>query len=517
MDPANVAQAMTYTSAIALAAGIILVIAGLVRVGWVAEFLSKPIVTGFVFGLTLLVIIGELPNLLGIPVTPGDVVSRISLLVRNADQIDLLTSAVGVTALATLFVGQRLLPRVPWALLVLIGGIAVSHWRDLAARGVDIVGAVPSGLPTPSVPLVPVTRLVDIALAGAAIAIVGLAEGLSAGRLFAAKGGYRVDTNQELLATGGANIGSGLFHGLGVAGSLSKTAAVDRAGGTSQVSGLSAAAVAIAAILLVAPALSALPKAILSAIVINAVWGLLDLPAIRRFAKVRRNDGLAALVAALGVLLAGPLLGLLMAVGQSLLGLVYRSSRVDMDVLGKIPGEKAAWGGLRDHPERTPVPGILILRVNVSLFWVNAAQVQEAVLAAVKAAPDTKALVLDLESTDQLDTTSADMLSELRDELTERSVDLYLIRLRWRVRAVLARSGFRARLGEDHLWHSISQAVRHARRQHKIERPQKQEATPDEIEAAADAEEREEVVVASAHDNEHDSEHDGEGLSRRRP
>ena len=231
----------------------------------------------------------------------------------------------------------------------------MSHWRDLAARGVDIVGAVPSGLPTPSVPLVPVTRLVDIALAGAAIAIVGLAEGLSAGRLFAAKGGYRVDTNQELLATGGANIGSGLFHGLGVAGSLSKTAAVDRAGGTSQVSGLSAARSRLPRFSRRATFRTA--EGDPSAIVINAVWGLLDLPAIRRFAKVRRNDGLAALVAALGVLLAGPLLGLLMAVGQSLLGLVYRSSRWTWTSWARFRARRRPGAVSEIIPSAPPSPG----------------------------------------------------------------------------------------------------------------------------------------------------------------
>ena len=249
-------------------------------------------------------------------------------------------------------------------------------------------------------------------------------------------------------------------------------------GGTSQVSGLSAAAIAIVAILLVAPALSILPKAVLSAIVINAVWGLLDLAAIRRYMKVRRNDGIAALVAAGGVLIAGPMLGLVIAIGQSLLGMVYRSSRVDVEVLGKIPGEKAAWGGVRQHPERTTIPGILVLRVDVSLFWVNAAEVQEAILQAVDAAPDTKALILNLESTDQLETTSADMLSELREQLAERNVDLYLVRVRWPVRTVLAHSGLRARLGEDHLWHNVAQGIREARRQHGIERPGQPEPEP---------------------------------------
>jgi sulfate permease, SulP family len=490
LGPANIPEAVAYTSAIALAAGVVLVVAGLLRVGWVAEFLSKPIVTGFVLGLTVLVIIGELPNLLGIPVPLGDVLERISVLVGSADEIDLLTAAVGVGALAVLFIGPRLVRQVPWSLVVLIAGVAGSRWLDLADHGVAVVGEVPGGLPTPSIPFVPATRLVDVLLAGVAIALVGLAEGLSAGRLFAAQHGYRLDTDQELVAAGAANVGSGLFGGLGVAGSLSKTAAVDRAGGNSQVSGLSAAVLAILAILIAAPALSVLPRAILSAIVIHAVWGLIDVKAVRRYLSIRTNDGISAAVAALGVLIAGPLLGLVIAVGQSLLGLVYRSSRVDVEILGKVPGEKAAWGGIRRHPERTPVPEILVLRVNVSLFWVNAAEVQDAILEKVDATPDIKALILDLESTDQMETTSADMLSALHEQLAERGVDLYLVRVRWPVRTVLAHHGLRAQLGEDHIWHSISQGVREARRKHNIERPGRPES-----EVAAP---EEEVIVAGA-------------------
>ena len=497
MHPASVAEAVTYASAIALAAGLVLILGGVLRVGWVAEFLSKPIVTGFVFGLTILVIIGELPNLLGIPVTPGDVLHRISVLALNIDQIKPLTAAVGVSSLAVLFIGQRLLPRVPWALVVLVLGLAASYWFDLAARGVAVVGQVPRGLPTPSIPLMPLDRLVDVAFAGAAVAFVGLAEGLSAGRLYAAKGRYRLDTNQELIAFGGANVGSGLFGGLGVAGSLSKTAAVDRAGGTSQVSGLSAAVIAIAAILLVAPTLSILPKAVLSAIVINAVWGLMDVAAIRRYLKVRKNDGVSSLVAAVGVLVAGPMLGLLFAIGQAILGMVYRSSRAEVEVLGKIPGEKASWGGVRKHPERTTIPGILVLRINVSLFWVNAAGVQEVILEAVDAEPETKALILDLEASHQLGVTTADMLSETREQLAERNVDLYLVRLHWPVRTVLARSGLRAQLGEDHLWHGISQAVRVARRRHGIARPEHPEAEPVLVDEAEDVEVVEDEVVVT--------------------
>src|SRR4051812_24232052 len=225
LGPRDIREAMTYTSAIALAAGVILVIAGLLRIGWVAEFLSKPIVTGFVFGLTLLVIIGELPNLLGIRVPMGDVLDRIVSLVRGIDQIDLLTAVLSAAALAILFLGPRISRAVPWSLVVLIGGLVGSRGFDLADRGIAVVGPVPAGPPTPAIPIVPATKLVDVVLAGAAIALVGLAEALSAGRLFAVKHGYRLETNQELVANGAANIGSGVFGGLGVAGSLSKTAA----------------------------------------------------------------------------------------------------------------------------------------------------------------------------------------------------------------------------------------------------------------------------------------------------
>jgi anti-anti-sigma factor len=180
--------------------------------------------------------------------------------------------------------------------------------------------------------------------------------------------------------------------------------------------------------------------------------------------------------------------------------MVYRSSRVDLEVLGKIPGEKAAWGGVRQHPERTTIPGIVVLRVNVSLFWVNATEVQEAILQAVDAAPDTKALILNLEATDQLETTSADMLSELHEQLAERNVDLYLVRVRWRVRTVLAHAGLRARLGEDHLWHNVAQGIREARRQHGIERPGQPEPEP----VVGEAEE--EIIATPTFDDEPESE-----------
>jgi anti-anti-sigma factor len=232
--------------------------------------------------------------------------------------------------------------------------------------------------------------------------------------------------------------------------------------------GVVAALLSLVVILAIAPALSRLPTAVLSAIVVYAVWKLMDVSAIRRYARVRRNDIIAAVVAVLGVLAFGPLYGLLLAIAGSVLGLVYRSSRVDVEVMGKVPHEKAAWGGTRNHDERPTFPGVLVLRVDAPVFWVTAAPVHDVVLAKVEAAPGTRAVVLDLEATNQMDTTSADMLAELLRELRQRGIDLYLVRVMWPVRRLLRRSGLMRDLGEDHMWHSISQGVREARRAHGL-------------------------------------------------
>ena len=463
-DPA---KAVAYTSALALAAGVSLILAGLFKLGWAAEFMSRPIVTGFVFGLVLLIILGEIPSLLGMPPVKGDVLSRAWSIFTSLGEINPLTAAIGVAALAALFLGARFAPRLPWGLIVLVAAITASDTFGLAGSGVATVGSVPTGLPGISLPGVGLGDVPQIITGGLALALVGLAEGVSAARLLAARGGYSVDTNQELVATGAANIGSSVLGGMGVAGSLSKTAAAERAGSKTQVTGIAAAVIVVLALIAFAGALEPLPRCVLSAIVIQAVWGLLDLDALRRYIAVRRNDFLAAMAAMIGVLLLGPLYGLLFAIGQSLLGLVYRSSRVHVDVMGKVPGEKAAWGSAQRHPERRTVDGVLVLRLDVPLFWANATEVVTQVLTTVDEHPGTHSLLLDLEATSQLDTTSVDALDVLLTKLQARGVELYLVRVFQRARDVLRRSGFLDRLGSDRMWHSISAGVRAAREEHE--------------------------------------------------
>ena len=463
-------RAVALTTAIAIVAGLTLATAGLLRVGWLAEFLSKSIVTGFVFGLALTIVVGEMHTLLGFSGVGDTALVRAWHTILDLGQTDGTTLLVSVTALVMLFGGGRLVPRMPWSFVVVIIGIGVSNLLDLSARGVAVVGTVPGGLPSLGLPGIPVADLGPIVSAGALVALVAAAEGLSAARIFALRGNTEVDSNQELLGAGVANVAAGLSGGLAVAGSLSKTAAAERAGGRTQLTGLIAAGLVGAVLLFLTGALADLPLAVLSAVVVNAVWGLMDVSAIRRYARVRRADFIAALVGLVGVIIAGPFYGLVAAVALSLLAIVYRSARLDIDVMGKIDGEKAAWGSIARHPERRTFRGVLVLRPDAPIFWANAEHLKEIVMTSVHGSDGIRAVVLDLESTNQIDVTSVDMLTELLLDLRDEGIELYLVRVFQRVRQVLKRAGFVELIGDDHMWHSMSAGVRAARAQAKRQR-----------------------------------------------
>ena len=456
-------DAVRVTAALAIATGLVLLLCGLLRVGWVAEFLSKPIVTGFVFGLTLTIVVGELPVLIGVPKPPGDVIGVIVRTFQELDEADLATALVGGAALLVLFGGARLAPRVPWGLITLVLGVIVSELLDLANEGVATVGEVPAGLPPLGLPLISRHDYAAVAFAGFSLALVAVAEGLAAARLFAEQEGYRVETERELIGVGASNIAAGLSSGMAVAGSLSKTATADRAGATSQITGLVSAVLVVIVLLRFTWFFTDLPRAVLGAIVVAAVWGLMDVAGMRRYARIRRADFVAASICALAVVFFGPLPGLGIAIGVSLLAIIYRASRPRLEVLGKIPGEKAAWGRVRGHADRRPVDGVLVVRLEVPLFWANAIAIEDWLLAQVDRHPDTRALVLDLEATTALDTTTVDVMTHLLHELQRRQVQLYLARVLRSARGVLERSGYMDLLGAGRSWHSISQCVREAR------------------------------------------------------
>jgi sulfate permease, SulP family len=465
-DPAVATQTAV---TLALVAGVVLVVTGLLPVGWAAEFLSKAIATGFVFGLTLTIIIGELPTLLGVKAPGSTAPQKLWNLAGVLGDFHPTTLLVGAVALVVLFGGSALAPRLPWSLLTVIGAIACSSALDLEDHGVVVVGRVPGGLPSLALPHFGSARLAELLTGGVLVALVVLAEGLAAARLYAQQGNYSVDTDKELVAVGLANVAAACSGGMAVGGSLSKTAASVRAGGRTQATGLVTGLIAVATLLLFTSSLATLPRAALSAVVIHAVWGLMDVAALRRYRLVRVNDFVAAIGGLVGVLVAGPFYGLVLAIAVSLLGIVYRQSKIGVDVLGKIPDEKAAWGSLRNHPERRAPDGVLVLRPTTAIFWANAERLREQILAFETRNPGLYAILLDLEATHQFDSTSLDMLYELMRELRRRGVDLYLVRVFRLVRTVLRRGSFLEELGEDHMWHSISAGLRAARTSHRAE------------------------------------------------
>ncbi len=456
-------RAIAMTAGVAVAAGVWLTLFGLLRLGWVTDFISRPVIVGFSFGLGLTVLAGELTHLLGIPPEDPHFVQRVLHTVENIGQTNPYTLAIGALGLAVLFIGGARRPAVPWALLLMVAGIALAQFFDTRGHDVEVIGAIPAGLPTLGLPDVSTTDIVPIAVGGLAVAVAAVGEGLSAARIFASREGYRINADSEFLGSGMANIGAGLSGGMGVCGSLSRTATSVNSGSRTQVSGLTAALVSVVFLLTLTGVLADVPRVILSCIVVVSVWFLLDVRTLRYYRRVRHNDYVSALVGLGGVVFFGPLYGLLAAVALSMLGVLYRSSRVNIDALGKIPGEKAGWGAAAEHPERTLVPGVLILRLDAPLFWANCEPTHQRILEHIDASEDLRALVLDLEATGQMDTTTTAMLRELLAELRAMDIDLFIARLHYRARVVLERDGFTDELGPSHMWHSISQTVKAAK------------------------------------------------------
>lgn len=461
------AEALGLATGLAVMSGLFLIVAGVLGIGWIAEFLSKPIITGFVFGLSLVIVIGEIPVLLGLGRSSGTGFDRLQGIVSAVENAHFATTSIGISCLVVLFAGTHFYQRVPWGLIAVTAALAASQIFDLESRDVSMIGAVPGGLPRPALPDLALSEYGELVASAAGLALVGLAESLSAGRLFAVRNGYRLRANQEFTATGVSNVLAGFFGGIGVAGSLSKTAIADRSGARSPITSLATAAIVVVLLAFLASSLAALPRVVLSAIVIHAVWGLMDIRSLVRFRQVRRNDFAAAMAALIGVLVLGTLTGLLLAISLSVLGLVYRSGRLEVEALGKVAGERSAWGSLERHPGHETVDGILVLRLSAPLFWVNAALSTALIMDRIDEAPDALAVVIDLEATHQLDVTAADELGSLIARLRKRGIDVYLVRVMHPARQVLRSTGVAQQLGEGHMWRTISQGVRAAIAQHE--------------------------------------------------
>ncbi|MET8796743.1 SulP family inorganic anion transporter [Nocardia sp. NPDC004568] len=422
---------LALTAALAIATGVAGLLAGLLRLGFVASFISEPVLKGFIIGLALVIIVGQVPKLLGIGKHDGDFFDQAWGVLTHLGDTEWRTLLIGVSSLALVLGVRRWLPLVPGSLLAVLGGILLVALLDLEDKGVEIVGPIESGMPTPGLPAGPALRdYVDLLGPAVGVLLIGFAEGLGAAKTYAAKAGYEVEPNRELLGLGAANLGAGFCSGMVVNGSLSKTAVNGSAGAKTQLSGLVVAALTVLTLLFLTGLFEQLPEATLAAVVIAAVVELVDIAALRRLYRVwtewlggiygaaARADFLAAVGALLGVLLFGTLPGLLIGIGLAMVLLVYRTSQPHIAALAP---RGPLWLDVARHPDLTPRPELLVIRVESGLYFVNADFVRRRVRQLCD--KRTRLVVLDAETSPVIDVTAAAMLVDLRDTLARRGVD----------------------------------------------------------------------------------------------
>ena len=444
----NTDKFVQLTITMALTIGIAALVAGLLRLGFLASFISEPVMKGFIIGLALTIMVGQLPKLFGVEKEEGNFFEQLWHLLGELGSTSGLTLVVGVAALVLVIGLKMVAPVVPGSLVVVLGGILAVHLFDLDKHGVAIVGNIESGLPKFGLPDVGLSDYLDVAPAALGAMLIGFAEGLGAAKTYAARDNYEIDANRELLGLGAANIGAGLSSGMLVNGSLSKTAVNGGAGAKSQLSSLVVAVLTVVTLLFLTGLFEELPEAVLAAVVIAAVVELVDIPALvqlyrahtqslgRIYGFAARPDFIAAIAALLGVLVFDTLPGLFIGIAVSVLLLLYRASRPNIAVLGQA-GADGPFEDVERNPDAAAVPGVVILRVESGLFFANADVVRESIRA--KAAdPDVKAVVLDAETIPAIDFTAAHMLIELGRDLQRQGKRLVLARQVGQVRDILA-------------------------------------------------------------------------------
>ncbi len=451
---------LALSAGLALIVGVIAVLCGVSRLGFVAQFLSEPVLTGFIFGLAASIAMRQAPKLFGVQGGDGDFFERLWQLITHLGETNGWTLVIGVASLALLFGLKHFAPRVPESLVALAFGIIVVALFGLERQGVAIIGPIPSGLPHIGIPALSLGDIGALASGAVGLTLVAYVEHIGAASAFAAKRHDEVRPNQELIGLGVANLAAGLCQGFVVGGSLSKTAANDAAGAGSQMSGLTAAVLTVLTMLFLTPLFQDLPEATLGAVVIAAVWGLMKVSALQRYWRLRRTDFILAGTALAGELVFDVLPGLLIAVVLSLLLLIYRASRPNLSELGRIPGQ-IDFEDMQRSPEARSIADLLLIRPNEGIFFANATALRTRIIALTHARrPAPQAVVLDLEETGELDVPGVDMLRELYEELHREGIALLLVRVHYPVRAMLDRSGITERIGADHVYPRALAAVR---------------------------------------------------------
>ena len=450
-----------FVAMITLVSGVLFLLLAVLKMGWIAQFLSRAVVTGFLFGAAIDVVIGELPKLTGTKVTGSNPIQELWSWFGTLSDAQLVTVAVGIAALLVVFGLRVIAPRIPGALVLVVGGLLASWLFDLGSHGVALVGEVPRGLPSLQVP--PLELLRDhastIALAAVALVLIGFSQTAGDARTFAARHHYRIDINQESAAQGIANAGAGLFQGMPVSTSLSASSLNDHSGARTGLASLTSGVTVLLTLLVLAPVFSVLPKPVLAALIIEAVvMGMMDVPEMRRLARVKRFDFWIAITAIVGTLLVGVLAGVIIGIGLSLIWLISVATRPRMPLLGREPGTQA-FRELDEHPGDDQFPGVVVLRLDGGLFFATSDALEDRVREVALSTPGITGIVLDCEGIDFIDSQGSAKMREILDLTGQAGVTLRLARVKPAVRELLARDGVLDRIGDDKTNDAVDHAV----------------------------------------------------------
>jgi sulfate permease, SulP family len=451
----------TFVAMITLVSGVLFLLLAVLKMGWIAQFLSRAVVTGFLFGAAIDVVIGELPKLTGTKVTGSNPIHELWSWIGTLGETQLVTVPVGVAALLVVFGLRAIAPRIPGALVLVVGGLVASWLFDLGAHGVALVGEVPRGLPSLQVPDVALLHdhASTISLAAVALVLIGFSQTAGDARTFAARHHYRIDINQESAAQGMANAGAGLFQGMPVSTSLSASSLNDHSGARTGLASLTSGVTVLLTLLVLAPVFSVLPKPVLAALIIEAVvMGMMDVPEMRRLAKVQRFDFWIAITAIIGTLLVGVLAGVIVGIGLSLIWLISVATRPRMPLLGRESGGQA-FRELDEHPGDEQFPGVVVLRLDGGLFFATSDALEDRVREVALSTPEITGIVLDCEGIDFIDSQGSAKMREIFDLTEQADVTLRLARIKPAVRELLARDGVLDRLGDDKTYDEVDQAV----------------------------------------------------------
>lgn len=458
----NITDAAALVASIALIVGLIFLAMSLLHMGWISQFISKAVITGFLFGAAIEVIAGELPKITGSPASGDNAWQEFRSWVAGLGERHTTTLVVGGLSLIVLFGLHWVAPTLPGELIVVIAGLIASAAFDLEGRGVKLVGDVPRGLPAFTPPNI--SFIVDhaalIAVASVAIVMIGFSQSAGDARFFASKNGYRVDIDQESLAQGAANMGAGLFQGIPVSTSLSASSLNDRAGARTPVASLATGAAIILTLIFLAPLFSNLPKAVLGAVIIEAVTlGMMDVPELKRLYRVKRSDFWIAIAALIGVVLFGILAGVVIGVLLSLLWLLKVVTSPAIPSLGRARGTHI-FRDLDNFPGDEEVPGVLAVRLEGALFFVTADSLEDRIQQL--AGDDGESLelvILDCQSISFIDSQGAEKIARIARDLRAKGIDFRLARVKPDVLEVLERDGIVAELGADHVHLDVDDAV----------------------------------------------------------